>query len=222
MSIKRINLRKLLQLVSADPKQRSALLKDDIRAERRKERGEDVGGGDFFVPFWAAAKGHAKRETNLAVEIPKLIAANNRRSRLYPILSKSFLEWWNEKRAWRNEPFHITRDNIKGHVEILDLELLIKVENLISGTIGESEHRLVYPYFSEKPRLSLNVARLGLHILHLALPEYYRQDFRILDILRSISFSIDDVPFTGTEDEELYASYHVIREEYNKLSKELV
>lgn len=220
MAIEKINLRKLLQLFTSDAKMLSSILRRDIAEEQRKKIGEPSSGGDFYVPLWAAARQHAKGTTNLAVEIPKLVAANGARRRLYPLLAKGFTDWWNEKRAWRNEPFAIDEQSIKTQHLFSELGLTVKVENFISGKIGEEECRLVYPYFYEKPTLSLTSAKIGIFILSEALPHYPITSFRILDVLRGVSYSINDVPFNNNEAAELASAYQTICSERAKLVKE--
>jgi hypothetical protein len=220
MSLQKIHLRKLLQIFYASNAKRTSLLRDDIRSEIRKTAGLDAGGGDFHVPFWSDAKNHASGQADLILLTKTRIAANEGRSRLYPLLQDAFLTWWNEKRRWRNEDFVVMPEPVKARLQIAELDSVVKVENLLAVRIGERTDRLVYPYFCEAPPLSEEAARLGLWALHEALKAYSIDDFRILDILRSRSFSTSDVPMQGNERALFAAKYKAALADWERLKKE--
>ena len=131
MAIDNISLRRLLRFAMSNAKKRQELLRGDIRSELKKGNGGTSKGGDFYGPFWAAAKNHVKGRSNLAVDVPKLIAANSGRKKLYTLMQKNFLEWWTEKRAWSNEPFNIFDENVKGDFHIGELGLIIKIDSVL-------------------------------------------------------------------------------------------
>ncbi|MBY5519729.1 hypothetical protein [Rhizobium leguminosarum] len=218
MSLETTNLRRLLQLFYLPPNRLQAELRKDIRQEIDKENG----GGDFYSPFWADAKDHVARKADLGEQTANRIAANSRtRSRLYPLLMAGFLRWWDEKRRWRNEEFEFLA-SVNARFKIEEIGTVVKVENLIALKVGGEFHRLVYPYFSEDPILSKEAARIGLWLMHQALPAYPLEDLRILDVLRSASFGTIDVPLEGNEPQifighhaRVLAAWKKLREEYN-------
>lgn len=219
MSLKKIPLRKLIRLMFSDSAQMKSLIRADIRDEIRKSAGLDEGGGDFHSPFWHDAKSHVNGEKNLHVTVAQRIAANKRRERLYKLLRDGFLDWWNNKRRWTNEKSDSELLNIKGIFEIEEFKLTIKIDNLLSIKIGESQNRIIYPYFAENPVLTPKSARLALWVISSALSKYDLSEFRILDVLRGKSFSIEDVGFTGTEKDELYERYSALISTMEALKK---
>ena len=116
MSLQSVQLNKLMQIAGSDARQRRALLLRDLSNERRKaakkasralsaaDEGDDSGGGDFHLPFWADVKKHVSGELDLRASTIERIQGNWRRERLYPQLAAGFLKWWEEKRRWKNEP----------------------------------------------------------------------------------------------------------------------
>jgi hypothetical protein len=139
MSLEKINLRKLLQLFFADARLQQSLLLDDIRKDRTKEEG-DRDGGDFYSPFWSDAKDHVAGLSNLIEQTKIRVAKNKARARLYPVLASSFLEMWNEKMRWRNEPFEFAPKNVKAQLPIKELGTTVKIENTASLNIRDSTH----------------------------------------------------------------------------------
>lgn len=220
MSIEQISLRKLMQLMLASDRRRTSLLRGNItEAIRREINGPGEGGGDFHSPFWADAKAHAGRRSDLRAASVTRIDANDGRARLYPLLTEGFLAWWEERRRRRNEPFEIMEQNIKGRLELDGLGT-IKIENNLAFTIGDDGRRVVYPYFCEEPDMAENVARLGLWAMAAALPEYAIEDMRILDVIRGRSFSILDTPVTGTEEADFRQQYRMLLGRWTELRRE--
>ncbi|MGH1559899.1 hypothetical protein ACRAWD_23875 [Caulobacter segnis] len=106
---------KLLRAMYAKSPERTRLLREDIRRTIKKESGvaKPKGkGGDFYVPFWADAKQHVRGKLDLRKQAQERIDANKGRARLYDLLTKGFLSWWEERRRLRNEPFTVLEDNI--------------------------------------------------------------------------------------------------------------
>ncbi|MCT8267226.1 hypothetical protein NYQ83_08070 [Afifella sp. JA880] len=130
MSIKNIRLRKLLKLLYMPQKERQKLLRDDIRSDKAKEAGVSSGGGDFHGPFWRAVRRHVNEEGDIEDLVAESILKNERRKRLYPLLQRGFLVWWNEKRRWVNEPFEA--EEISGfEFSVASPLAKIRVENLM-------------------------------------------------------------------------------------------
>lgn len=90
----------------------------------------------------------------------------------------------------------------------------MKVENLLSLKVGDDKYRYVYPYFSDRPALTPDAARLGLWLMSRALPDYSVEDLRILDVLRGEAYSVDKHPLTGNEEEMFTLNYRRILREW--------
>jgi hypothetical protein len=220
MSLRNIHLRKLLWLFELPAKQRRSALRADIRAEIKKEQGRSGGSGDFHTGFWADAKAHVAGKSDLRVQTKARIESNKGRARLYNLLSESFLRWWNEKRRWRNEPFEFLSESVFEKYYSVDPAGVVKVENLIALRVGDRESRIIYPYFAETPGLTAESARIGLWLMHEAFPNRAIADLRILDVLRSSSFGIGDVPLVGNEEELFKRKYKLLLDEWDKLRDE--
>jgi hypothetical protein len=220
MSLDKINLRKLLQLFFADARQQQSLLLADIRNERSKEEEDRDNGGDFYGPFWSDAKDHVAGQSNLIEQTKFRVAKNKARARLYPILTSSFLEMWNEKMRWRNEPFEFAPKSVKAQLPIKELGTTVKIENTASLKIGDRTHRVIYPYFYEMPALPEAGARLGFWALKEALPDFRAEDFRIIDMQRRAYFRYAEIGLTGNEREQFLERYDVLLKKWRKLREE--
>jgi hypothetical protein len=128
LSLKRINLRKLLQIFDAPAPQQRTLLRADIRADAR---GKSAGGGDFYVPFWSDCKSHIAGTGDLTELTAARIAAHPGRTRLYNLLRDGFFDWWNGRPRWINEPYFILNDSPKAQLVVEPLDCIVKVENLL-------------------------------------------------------------------------------------------
>lgn len=219
MSLDKIHLRKLLRILYSDDRDRRSLLRSDIRGDIKKEEGVTGDGGDFYGPFWTDAKAHVAGTGSLPKLTRARIEANKARARLYPQLQKGFLEWWNEKRRWRNEPISLL-EGVKGPCDLKELGVTIKVENVLALTVGDDFKRIIYPYFRETPILPNEGVRVGLWVIREALQDQGESNLRFLDILRSSSFGIIDVPLKGDEKEILLRRYGEAVKEWKKLRKE--
>lgn len=220
MSLEKIHLRKLLKILFLPPNQRRSELRKDIREEINREAGEDAGGGDFYAPFWADAKAHVFGTIDLYDAVDARIAVNGRRDNLYPRLREGFLLWWNKRRRWTNEPFRLGRP-LKTHFPFPGLDAVVKVDNILSVRDALGAERVVYPYFSPEPVLSEDAARLGLWLLVRAFPTIPPEEFRILDVIRGQTFSLDKLPLRGSEEGDFLRRYsrtinewRVLRDEY--------
>jgi len=162
MSIKSIHLDKLLKAFFLPEAKQVTLLRQDIRSDIAKEQGSDPGGGNFYTPFWSDAKDHIRGAADLRAQTAGRVDMNERRRRLYPLLQNGFLNWWENKRRWTNVEFVVDETAAKGKFKFDDLDATVKVENLVSISIGEDRKRLIYPYFYEEPIVSNSMSRLGL------------------------------------------------------------
>jgi hypothetical protein len=208
VSIDKVHLRKLLRLFLLRDDLRTTQVRADAKAEARKRReGPRPGGGDFHTPFWCDAKAHAGGRGDLADATDLEIEKNWRRKRLYPRLRDGFLLWWNEKRRWINEDIEELPNTIKASYGFAEIGGTVKVENLLCLKVGEGERRLVYAYFSERPALTEEEARLGLWVMSKALPKENIQNMRILDVIRGEPFSVDRYPLRGDEEKIFVGRY---------------
>lgn len=221
MSFEMVGLGKLLGAMYASKSLRTRLIRDDIRRDLSKlAGGGPSGGGDFYVPFWADAKRHVSGKLDLRIKTLARVESNKQtRQRLYPLLRDGFLLWWEEKRRQRNVPFSVIEDHIKARVPLLGLGT-VKVENTLSFTVGEEGHRVVYPYFMEEPVLCAEAARIGLWLMSQCIEGFAPDQLRILDVLRSRSFSIIDEPFHGNEQMIFEAQYGALLHEWRSLKSE--
>lgn len=220
MSIKTIHLNTLLKAFQLPNNELTTFLRADIRREIAKENGGNTGGGDFYAPFWSDVKHHVAGNCDLHEETGRRIIANDRRNRLYPLLRDGFINWWDNKRRWRNEPFGFQPLRVKARYRIEELDAIVKVENLLGLSIGEQDNRLIYPYLYESPELNDQISRLGLWLLSTALSEYNKQDMRLLDVIRSNSYAVSDMSFQGTERAEFILNFERIINKWERLKSE--
>ena len=108
-------------------------------------------------------------------------------------------------------------ENVHNHYEHPEYDLTIKVDNLLGLKVGPDKHRLVYPYFSERPILSEKWARVGLWLMREALPDFSITDMEMLDVLRGTSFSGASVSLKGDEEAAFSARYSEILKLWNEL-----
>ena len=171
----------------------------------------------FYTPFWADVKAHLAGELDIQDQTRERIARNGSRARLYPRLTKSFLEMWAEKMRWRNEPFEFVPQSIKAQMVVSKLGAVVKIENTVGIRVWDGSYRVIYPYFSEKPALPEEGARLGFWALREALPDYDPGDFRIVDFHRTTYFRPVEVRMNGAEGELFLQKYDALLREWRKL-----
>lgn len=208
MSIHSVHLRKLLELFFLPDNKLTTKLKADVRSAIAKKQGIETAGGDFYSPFWTDAKNHVSGESDLDDQTAIRIGSNYRRKRLYPVLKEKFLEWWNQKRRWSNQPYELFEKNPKSRFEFNELGGTVKVENTLAAKMGDGTNRIVYPYFSENPALTEPAVRLGLWMMQAAFPQHKLDDMRILDVQRAVSYSATDVPLNGDE-KDMFKNYYM-------------
>jgi hypothetical protein len=135
-------------------------------------------------------------------------------------LTRGFLNWWNEKRRWRNEDFEFIKEDVYARFPLPEVDGIVKIENLLALRIGDQTNRIIYPYFTEEPNLKFEGARIGLWIMNQALKGYALNDLRILDILRERSFATRDYPLVGNERVLFTQKYQSLVREWDKLRQE--
>lgn len=219
MSIQAIPLRKLLQLMYAPQNLRVAKLRDDIRNDRNRERGDDAGGPDFFSPFWKSAKDHVFGVEDLHLAVDRHIAANSRRKNLYPQLRDGFLLWWNERRRWTNEPF---RQAIapKGSYVSAAHGATVRIGSVMAVRDGRNDDHFIYPYFSEAPALPDEGVRIGLWVMTQALTQVPRTELRLLDIIRGENYSLERNALQGDESAIFEDRYRRLIREWENLRED--
>lgn len=198
MSVENIHLRKLVQMLFAGEKQKLSLVRSDVRQDVSRSLGEISGGGDFYGPFWADVKDHVAGKTDLLELTKHRISQNRRRERLYPILAKGFLAWWDEQRRWTNAPFEIVRSP-STQFKFNDI-LTIKLENFLAVEDQSGVRRYIYPYFYERPALKNEAARISLWVMSQAFKALPFEKFRVLDVPRGRIFSPDRCYLEGDEE----------------------
>lgn len=219
MPINNLTLRKALKLAFSDPASRRTDIRGIIRADRARVAGADSGGGDFYGPFWYDAKQHALGLSDLHINTQNRIDSNPRRQNLYPQLRDGFLLWWSERRRWINSPYQ-QGDNHFGQAFITQIEMTIRVENLMSVIDGHGDEYAVYPYFSPEPNISDAAGRVGLWCMTEALTQLPSSQLRLLDVLRGQAFSLDRSPLQGNEQEVFTVRLSAVIEEYEALLSE--
>ena len=221
MTLRVIHLRKLLKIMYSEPNRRVSALRTDIREDIAREAGEQSGGGDFYVPFWSDAKDHVFDPVghDLHVATAARIEANYRRANLYPRLRDGFLNWWNDRRRWHNEPFQQAAP-LRTTFQFPGVDAQVKIDNVLSVRDAININHFIYPYFSPDPLLSDEAARLALWLLTQAMPQINHNELRILDVIRGQTFSLDDNPLRGNEEEIFRRRYSALLDEWDELRKE--
>ncbi len=222
MSLQTIHLRKLLKIIYLQGPQRVSALRADIRDDIKRESGEGSNsGGDFYGPFWRDAKDHVFSVTDLREQTAVRIESNGGRANLYRQLCDGFLVWWDERRRWTNEPFQPAGGR-KTICRLPGVDANIKFANILSVRDGRNEDRFVYPYWFPNPSLNDESARLALWALTQAFPDVDPDQFRVLDVIRGQTYSLERSPLRGDEG-ELFGRRHAavlgewltLRQEYD-------
>ena len=219
MSLELITLRKLLKFLYLDQRDLTAALRDDIRSDRDRERGPAMGGGDFYGPFWKDAKDHAFGTVDLHDRTRERIEDNDRRRNLYPRLRDGFLLWWNERRRWTNAPFEPIEVPATRH-RMPSVGITIKIDCVLAVRDGRGANHYVYPYWFPEPALADEGARVGLWLLTTALPHVPSDEFRLLDVIRGQTFSLERNALTGDEAEVLSREFDRIARRWRQLREE--
>lgn len=219
MSVRSMPLRKILQLMYADSSLRTKKLRDDIRNELGRERGDRVGGPDFYSPFWRSAKDHVFGLVDLHDAVNGHIAANQARRNLYPMLRDGFLLWWNDRRRWTNRPF-TEAPLVKGVYVNDSLGVTAKIGGVMCVKDGDSEDHYIYPYFPKAPVLSEEAARVGLWVMSQTFPAIDTDQLRILDVMRGDNHSLEISPLKGNEKAIFEERFSFLIREWERLKAE--
>lgn len=219
MAIERIHLRNFMRLALANPAHQTSLLRENIRADIKREAGAGGGGMNFYTPFWADAKNHARGALNLRPTTDARVEANRGRRNRYPALCDGFLLWWEDRRRRRNEPFAIVEERILGDFEIEGHGVIV-VDNILAVRIGDAELRIVYPYFFDEPELGPEMAAIGLWAMSQALPTHRIEDMRVLDVMQGVSYSVEDVRISGNEENSFRERYRYLLGRWSELRAE--
>ena len=202
-----INLNTLLSWFSMPDNKMKAKVREAARSYINKQQGLNSGGGDFHMPFWRDAKHHLAGTADLREATQLRISENKRRERLYNLLTDNFLRWWGEKKRWTNEGVSFAYVPVKGTYEIPEYNAIVKVHNSLTIQIGGQPLKSFYPYFTEDPALSDDIAKIGLWVMTQAIPEVPDEQLRILDVLRFKSYSQKKHPLVGNEEERFLGLY---------------
>ncbi|MFK0690922.1 hypothetical protein ACFX5Q_22365 [Mesorhizobium sp. IMUNJ 23033] len=218
MSVLDIPLRKILQLFYAPQSLQRSILKDDIRLDRRKEKGGNRSrGGDFYLPFWSDVKKHIAGDADLSEMTDGRIQSNKNFTRLYPLLKDGVIDLLSAKLRWSNEPVQIVPKSVHGNLQFGDIGGIVRIRDALHARVRGEYTRVVYPYFSEEPALSEEGGRLGLWAMQQALTESDPNDMRIIDILRRTFFSPQTTPLRGDEGTVFRENYISIIAEWERL-----
>lgn len=203
----------------AAPNLRIAKIREDIRTELGRERGEDLSGPDFYGPFWRSAKDHVFGIADLRDAVRAHIDANPRRANLYALLRDGFLTWWEERRRWTNEPFR-EANSLKGRYLFPRLNATVKVDSIMAVRDASEENHFIYPYFAPQPVLQQEPARLALWLVDAAIPALSIDELRVLDVIRGQTFSVDRTPLLGDEEQVFERRYAALLGEWDRLRRE--
>jgi hypothetical protein len=202
-----------------DDKSRVPALRADIRDDLRKQDEPNGGGMDFYGPFWADAKAHAFGEKDLTASTNIRIQSNWRRKNLYPLLATGFLTWWEERRRWTNAPLK-PGPKIGSKLQIPSLDAVVKIDNFLVVVDDDAREFIVYHYCFPDPALTSEAARLGLWAMSEVFPDKPLENFRILDVIRSQTFSMENISLGGDEEIEFQARYAKLVAQRDELRKE--
>lgn len=220
MTSKTINLHKLLKLFGLKDRQLTSALRRELYGEKKRIENGPGEGGDFHVPFWSDAKAHVIGKVDLVQQTQARVEASDQRKRLYPQLADGFLDWLEQTKRSTNEKVGWHEGNVHNHHSIPELDLTLKVDNMLALKIGPDRYRLIYPYFTEKPILHEQWARVGLWAMSEALPDHSRSNMEILDILRGRAFSGARLFLKGDEEYLFSKRYREILDEWDNLRPE--
>ena len=219
MSIRSIHLRKLMKILYLPQNKRVSALRDDIRDDIAREDGGEASGGDFYGPFWRDAKDHVFGQTDLREMTKIRIEANPRRANLYPLLRDGFLEWWDRRRRWTNEPFQ-RAETIKGIYRFEEFGASVKLGNILCVKDARDDDHFVYPYWFPTPLIEDEAARLSLWLLRQTFSSTDPDELRVLDVIRGRTFSLDRNPLRGDEEKVFKQRYTAIIRQWDTLRKE--
>lgn len=221
MSLQDIHLRKMLKIMYLEGAPRISALRQDIRADIARERGDESGGGDFYSPFWRDAKDHVFNITDLREQTRIRIESNPGRANLYRQLRDGFLLWWDRRRRWTNQPF-VPAEGKRNTVRLAGIDAAIKFANVLSVRDGNDEDHFVYPYWFPEPALTDEMGRLALWALGQAFTDVDPRELRVLDVIRGQTFSLapDRNPLRGNEGQVFAQRFNAALRQWQTLRAE--
>lgn len=221
-----IQLRKFVKLVQMEKDDRVRDYRKSIFAKLRRERdkaeGKKVsGGGGFYDLFWADAKAHVLNNIDLITATEARIQADDKKSRLFPILLNGFSTWWNERRRWTNSPFReapqLTASNV-----FREVQTNLKIENFLSVTDAVGDIYNVYPYWFEKPIMRDEHATLAFKCIEKAFPNVELDTFRILDVCRGVTFRVNRQAIDEFDESIIHRQLMKFKEEYDEQNEDII
>jgi hypothetical protein len=216
MTPRTIHLNKVLKFFALREQRLTSELRKELRAERDRIAKIKEGGGDFHGAFWRDAKWHVRELLDLRKQTEFRVERSKQRRRLYPLLAAGFLEWLDGVRRNTNEKVGWNESNVHNHYLFAELELTLKVDNLLSLKIG-NHFRLVYPCFTEDPELGEQFARVALWAMSEALPDHPIGEMEVLDVLRGRGWKGSELRLRGNEEELFVRRYAEIAREWDEL-----
>ena len=157
---------------------------------------------------------------DLSSMVDARVTASKQRKRLYPQLCEGFLRWLDDLQRTTNRRVGFEPINAHNHFDMAHINLTLKVDNLLCLKLGEDNFRLVYPYFTENPLLSLKWARVSIWAMGEALQKYSSTDMEILDVLRGRAFRGLSISLKGDEEALFVGRYREILQKWDVLRLE--
>jgi len=217
MSVHSINLNTLIQYFALPDNRMRAKVRAAARAYMSVSEREQR---HFHIPFWRDAKQHLANIADLQEATRLRVREHAGRARLYPAMAKGFLDWWGEKRRWTNQGIKVVNTPVKGIFSLQGFDAHVKVYNVLSFQVGDNPIKSLYPYFSEKPPLNEDLARIALWVMYQAIPDAHEEQLRILDIHRSKSYSLKRHPLKGDEEKLFYERYQAVNRYWEQFCEE--
>lgn len=214
MTIERINLYKIVQLMYLPEKKKLPELKKIQRSVASTNDDED-GGGDFYSPFWSDVKIHLRGEENIKNLTAARVEKWKGRKRLYPLYLAGFLGWEKNLLRQSNRPWQLQQRTVHNSSDITG-QGVVKANNAIELRSGP-RIKVVYAYFCEHPPINAESARVMLWALSRILKQHSLETLELLDVIRCESYNTSNTILVGDEEQIFRRRY----EELRKLSKTL-
>lgn len=220
MSIEKISLSKLLKLFGAKDSLRTKVIRTDLRQERAKIEGIEGSGGDFYVPFWADAKAYVAHGYDLHVATDARIQDMKQRAGIYPQLRDGFLAWLELSKRDTNLKLVPSEQTVHARREFPDLNLVVKVDNVLGMHLEGGRAQLIYPFFCKEHELSARWGRVGLWLMQSAFLGFELEELEIVDVMRGTSFAGRRVQLVGDEEYLFKERYMLVHDEWVRLRSE--
>lgn len=216
MAINSMHLDRFLRLLCHDEKGLRKELLGDINTESKRAEGLKIEGGHFYSAFWADAREHINGGQHLSASTEQRIKDDPRRKNIYPLLAEGFLSLFTR---FDNSELKLLDRRPKGHLEVAEINLTLKIENIMALSIREQEY-LIYPYWFLEPRLLEEPARIGLWAIDNALKNESVNIIRLVDIIRGKRYAVDAYQPNGNEADLLKIRYRKIYDYWERLVEE--